>query len=151
NMMFDYAGPSGLATSNVHIAVNRIATRLTFSFPIGMFQAPNDNSRWFVIEQGGFVKVFSNVADPDSASTVVNITDRVQCCGEAGLPGLAFHPDFPHTPLVYLSYTRNGPGGNTPLVSYISEFRSNDGGNTLDPNSERPLLKLNQPYTNHNG
>jgi len=150
-MMFAYAGPSGLATSNVHIAVNRIATRLTFSFPVGMYQAPHDNTRWYVIEQGGIVKSFQNVADPGSTTTVVNITDRVECCGEAGLLGLAFHPDFPHTPIVYLSYTRVGPNGNTPLISYISEFKTTDGGQTLDPNSERPILTLNQPYTNHNG
>jgi glucose/arabinose dehydrogenase len=150
-MMFEYVGPSGLATSNVHIAANRFASRLTFSFPVGMFQAPHDNSRWFVIEQEGMVKSLQNIADPGSTTTVLNIIDRVECCGEAGLLGLAFHPDFPHTPLAYVSYTRLGPNFTTPLISYISEFRSNDGGLTLDPASERPLLTLNQPYSNHNG
>ena len=49
-----------------------------------------------------------------------------------------------------MSYTREGPNQQTPLIFYISEFRSNDGV-TLDPDSERPILTLNQPYTNHNG
>ena len=60
---------------------------------------------------------------------------------------MAFHPGYPADPRVYLSYT-NATNG---LVSRISEFRTRDGGLTLDPTSELILLTVPQPATNHNG
>jgi glucose/arabinose dehydrogenase len=144
-------GPSGPAAINAGIRLRRVFPRLSFDRPVGLLQRPGDNSRWFVIEQEGTIRSFPNLPDPASAALVLDITDRTEFGSEAGLLGLAFHPDFPATPLAYVSYTRDGPNQQTPLVSYISEFRSNDGGQTLDPGSERPILTLNQPYTNHNG
>ena len=133
------------------ITAPRAYPRLSFSLPVGLAQAPGNNRRWYVLEQAGVIRQFRNVADPAVSRVVLDITDRVECCGEAGLLGFAFHPDFPDTPLAYVSYTRDGPNASTPLVSYISEFASLDGGRTLDPDSERPILTLDQPYTNHNG
>lgn len=119
---------------------------LTFASPVGLQQAPNDSSRWFVIQQGGIVRQFS-AASPSSAATFIDITSRVRSGGETGLLGMAFHPNFPTDNRVFLSYTT----GTSPLVSRISAFRSNDGGATLDPASEVPVLVVNQPEANHNG
>jgi uncharacterized repeat protein (TIGR03806 family) len=65
-----------------------------------------------------------------------------------GLLGIAFHPGFPANPRVYLSYTTSVGGA---LRSRISEFTTPDGGLTLAAGSERVLLTVNQPYSNHNG
>ena len=67
---------------------------------------------------------------------------------EAGLLGMAFHPGYPSNPRVYLSYTTT-IGGD--LFSRISEFRTNDGGATLAADTERVLLTVAQPASNHNG
>lgn len=120
-------------------------TSLTFSSPIAMLQAPGDNSRWFVVEQGGPVRQFS-VSNPTSATGFIDITARVRSGGETGLLGMAFHPNFPTDTRVFLSYTTG-----TPLVSRISSFRTANGGATLDPGSEQILLTVNQPEDNHNG
>jgi glucose/arabinose dehydrogenase len=64
-----------------------------------------------------------------------------------GLLGMAFHPNFPTDPRVFLSYTNQDAG----LVSRISSFRTLDNGATLDPGTEQILLTLNQPEANHNG
>jgi glucose/arabinose dehydrogenase len=48
---------------------------------------------------------------------------------------------------VYLHYTNTTAG----RVSRISEFTSTNGGQTLDPSSERILLVIGQPEANHNG
>ena len=111
-----------------------------------MLQAPGDATRWFVVEQGGTVRVFANNAQVASATTFIDISARVVSGGELGLLGMAFHPNFPANPRVYLNYTNQDAG----LVSRISEFRLGAGGN-LDPASERILLRINQPETNHNG
>ena len=109
-------------------------------------QGPHDNSRWYVVEQGGAVKQFSGDS-PTGSSIFVDITSRVRSGGEMGLLGMAFHPNFPTDNRVFLSYTT----GTSPLVSRVSSFRSSDAGVTLDPASETVLLTINQPETNHNG
>jgi uncharacterized repeat protein (TIGR03806 family) len=118
----------------------------SFSAPVAMLQVPGDAARWFVVEQAGVVRVFANNAQTSTSSTFVDISGRVTSGGELGLLGMAFHPSFPANPRVYLSYT-----GGSPLASRISEFTTSDGGLTLDPNSERILLTINQPESNHNG
>jgi len=109
-------------------------------------QAPGDATRWFVIQQGGQVRVFANNPAVTVSSSFVDISGRITSGGETGLLGMAFHPNFPTDPRVYLSYTAPGP-----LRSRISEFTTPDGGMTLDPNSERIVLTVNQPESNHNG
>jgi glucose/arabinose dehydrogenase len=66
-----------------------------------------------------------------------------------GLLGMAFHPAFPANPRVYLSYTNDKTAAGR--ISRISEFRLAAGGVTLNPGSERVLLDISQPETNHNG
>jgi glucose/arabinose dehydrogenase len=147
----DGPGPSAPAASIMALNVQRVFPQLEFDLPVGLLQAPGDASRWFVLEQRGVVKTFPNVPNPPAATVMLDISDRVECCGEAGLLGLAFHPDFPNTPRAFVSYTRDGPNPNIALISFISEFRTTDGGQTLDPDTERPILVLPQPYSNHNG
>ena len=60
---------------------------------------------------------------------------------EQGLLGLAFHPDDPD--LFYVNYTDTG--GDT----VVSEFRRVDG--VMDASTERVLLEVRQPASNHNG
>ena len=118
-----------------------------FSNPILLLQGPGDATRWFVVEQGGTVRVFDNQPAVATSRSFVDISARVRSGGEQGLLGMAFHPDFPTDPRVYLSYTNATSG----LVSRVSEFRTRDGGATLDAASEVILLTVAQPETNHNG
>jgi uncharacterized repeat protein (TIGR03806 family) len=135
-------------SQSVTLATERAFAGLPpFTNPVLLLQAPNDASRWFVVEQGGVVRAFANQAGVASSVVFVDITSRVRSGGEQGLLGLAFHPDFPSDPRAYLSYTNATSG----LVSRVSEFRTPDGGSTLDPASERVLLSVPQPATNHNG
>jgi hypothetical protein len=111
-------------------------------------QAPGAAGRWYLVEQGGLVRAFpnDNAATSGDVTTVIDLSGQVVSGGETGLLGMAFHPDFPADPRVFLCYTTG-----TPLLSRLSEFRSNDGGATLDPASERVLLTVAQPQSNHNG
>jgi glucose/arabinose dehydrogenase len=139
-----WARPTGTDS----ITVPEVFTGLpNFLSPVGLLQAPSDNARWFVIEQGGRVLTFANQSSVAVATPFIDITSRVRATGEMGLLGMAFHPGFPTDPRVFLSYTT----GTSPLLSRISVFTTPDGGLTLDPNSERVLLTVNQPETNHNG
>ena len=118
-----------------------------FSSPVGLLQAPGDDSRWFAIEQAGRVRTFANQSNVGAATDFIDIRGRVAAGGELGLLGMAFDPNFATNRRVFLSYTT----GASPRVSRVSRFTSADNGATLDPNSELVLLTVNQPEDNHNG
>jgi glucose/arabinose dehydrogenase len=129
------------------LGVQQVFTNLSFAAPVALLQAPGDDTRWFVVEQQGRVRVFDNVPAVPASNLFVDISARVTSGGEMGLLGMAFHPDFAANGRVYLSYINSASG----RVSRVSEFTSTDGGLTLDPGSERVLLVVGQPETNHNG
>ncbi len=133
---------------NSTISTPRAFPALTFAAPVAMLQAPVDASRWFVVQQEGTVRVFDNNPAVAVTQNFLDIRGRVRHSGEAGLLGLAFHPNFPVNGRAYVNYS-NLSGG--VLRSITSEFTSPDGGLTLDPNSERILLTVNKPFENHNG
>ncbi len=149
---FTAPGPSGAANLlDLEVVTTRVYPSLLFDNPIALVQSPGDATRWYVGEQRGFIRVFDNVQDPQTFDTFLDIEAIAECCGEGGLLGMAFHPDYPIDPRVYVSYTRDGPGGQVRLISYVSEFTSSDGGVTLDPASEFVIITRDQPDTNHNG
>ena len=103
---------------------------------------PDGSGRLFIVEKLGHIHLFQNgqlVTEP-----YLNIEDRVNDFGnEMGLLGLALHPDFSQNGYFYVNYT--GEGGDTFLSRFISS------GTFADPSSEVILLRVNQPYPNHNG
>jgi glucose/arabinose dehydrogenase len=137
--------PAAPAPPEVSLGVERVFPALNFTAPVALLQAPGDGSRWFVVEQGGRVRVFPNNPQATGFTTFADITDRVTAGGEMGLLGMAFHPEFPANPRVYLSYTNETAG----RVNRVSEFTLGSGGN-LEPASERILLSVGQPAMNHN-
>jgi glucose/arabinose dehydrogenase len=80
-----------------------------------------------------------------TGSVFLNISGRVLNSGEAGLLGIAFHPDFATNGEVFVSYVESSQ------ISVISRFHSFDSNLTLDPASEEILLTVIQPQDNHNG
>jgi uncharacterized repeat protein (TIGR03806 family) len=141
------------ATGSATIGTERAFPNLSFASvqPISLQQAPGDSSRWFVVGKLGSVRVFDNDENVATTSEVINLAARVNTtCAECGLLGMAFHPDFPATPLVYLSYTSAEHLGSGP-DSVVSEFTTRDGGRTLDPDSERVILRIMKNNEHHHG
>lgn len=133
---------------SLEITALRVFSALSFDSPVLMLQAPGDSSRWFVLEQRGLVRVFDNESAVSTSSVFVDISDRVNsAASEAGLLGMAFHPDFASNGQVFLSYTASG----SPLESVVSRLQSTDGGLTLAADSEAIVMTLLQPQSNHNG
>jgi glucose/arabinose dehydrogenase len=132
------------------IALERAYPNLNFSQPVLAIQAPGDGAWWYVVEKAGRIYRFDG-GDPATslAFLVVDLSDRVNADSEGGLLGMAFHPDFPTTAEIYLSYTGDDP--MTGFESRIARFTSDDEGASIDPASERMILKVPQPFTNHNG
>jgi glucose/arabinose dehydrogenase len=76
----------------------------------------------------------------------LDITDRVGSGGnEQGLLGLAFHPNYQVNGLFFVNYTDKN--GNT----VIARYRVTGDPNVADPTGEMALLRVTQPFQNHNG
>ena len=123
---------------------------LTFNDPVGVYSAPDDSNRLFVLEQPGKIIVFNN--DPAEQQTEVfldieNIVDQGSGYTEEGLLGLAFHPDFDENGYFYVNYTEYAPRRNV-IARYAV---SSDNPNYADHSSSLIILEVNQPYYNHNG
>jgi len=111
--------------------------------PLDLAPATDGSGRLFVVEQGGrIVTVKDGAVAP---SPFLDITDRVTAGGERGLLGMALHPAFPSDPRVFVDYT--DLDGNT----VVSSFTPSLDADVLDPASERVILQVEQPYSNHNG
>lgn len=76
---------------------------------------------------------------------------------ERGLLGLAFHPNYQSNGRFFIYYNLpRRPGGPAPGVlwnnlSRISEFRVSGNPNLADPTSEKVILEMDDPQSNHNG
>jgi uncharacterized repeat protein (TIGR03806 family) len=128
----------------------RVFPALTFQSPVLMMQAPGDDSKWYVVEKRGVVKVFDNLSGASTAGNFIDLQARVNSTpSEAGLLGMAFDPNFATNGRVYLSYTANPTVTGSVLESRISRFTTSGG--VLDPASEAILLTIPQPFENHNG
>jgi glucose/arabinose dehydrogenase len=79
------------------------------------------------------------------AEPFLDISAQVSCCGERGLLGLAFHPDYEQNGFFYVNYT--DLNGDTS----ISRFSVSADPGRADPQSEARLLRIAQPFPNHNG
>ena len=113
--------------------------------PVDIANAGDGSNRLFVIEQRGTVQEFR--PDDNQPRTWFDINDRVVNPGgmgdERGLLSMDFHPDFANNGKFYVHY--NDSSGDTT----ISEFTAGDDGG--DASTERVLLNIDQPASNHNG
>jgi glucose/arabinose dehydrogenase len=105
--------------------------------PVAMALRPGERTL-YVVEQVGRVRAIRDGRlDP---TPVVDIADQVTAGGEQGLLGLAFSPDGRY---LYLHYT-DQDGDHQ-----IAELAMRDG--RADPGSRRSVLRIDDPYGNHNG
>ncbi len=115
--------------------------------PVGLFTARDGSGRLFIVEQGGLILILKD--GTILPTPFLDLTQKVSCCGERGLLGLAFHPKFVSNGYFYVDYTGKE---NNQLYTFISRYKiSASDPNQADPNSETRLLQIGQPFQNHNG
>jgi glucose/arabinose dehydrogenase len=114
------------------------------SSPVDVTDAGDGSGRLFVVEQAGIIRTIRDGASLDRP--FLDIRSRIASGGERGLLGLAFHPDFPTDPRLFVDYT--DLKGNTVIASYRVSASDPD---RADPESETVILGIDQPYPNHNG
>ncbi|WP_266206221.1 PQQ-dependent sugar dehydrogenase [Pontibacter kalidii] len=127
-----------------------------FTSPVYLTQAPGDNQRLFVVDQIGVIRIIEDgrVVDQPFLDLQDKIVPLNPNYDERGLLGLAFHPDYTSNGKFYVYYS--GPlrpeapeGWNH--TSYIAEYQASYGNPArADESSERIVLAVDQPQSNHN-
>ncbi|XP_045679116.1 HHIP-like protein 1 [Phyllostomus hastatus] len=120
--------------------------------PVAMVHARDGTHRFFVAEQVGLVWAYlpdrSRVERPFLNVSRAVLTSPWQG-DERGFLGIAFHPRFRHNGRLFAYYS---VGVDFDEWIRISEFRvSEDDMNAVDHGSERIILEINEPASNHNG
>lgn len=136
------------------IQLQRVLPNLTFSAPILYLPHPTQNNIVYVVQQRGII--YRVDRSTGTRQQLVNLNDFYtldNTCGECGLLGMAFDPDFANNGYVYLSFTEGLRNNNLTsivarLVSYDNGTSLARSGTTLDRTN---LISVRQPFDNHNG
>ena len=139
--------PSVRAEPLREMQVERVFPNLSFRRMVGMAYADDGSDRLFVVLQRGVIVSFANEQNVESADVFLDISERVSDRGnEEGLLGLAFEPEFRENGYFYVYYS-----AANPRRSVLSRFSVRPDGVAADADSERVIMEIEQPYSNHNG
>ncbi|HEY8165105.1 MAG TPA: PQQ-dependent sugar dehydrogenase [Gemmatimonadaceae bacterium] len=105
--------------------------------------SPAGDPRLFVVEQGGTIRIIKNGRTLETP--FLDISSRVKSGGEQGLLSMAFHPDYRNNGWFYVNFTDNQ--GDT----HVERFGVTRNPDVADRGSARLVLRIDQPYANHNG
>ena len=113
------------------------------SKPTHIAHSDDGSGALFVTEQKGRIVAIRNGITSDKP--FLNISEKVSCCGERGLLSVAFPPYFKNNRHFFVNYTDRS--GDTVVARYNVSSVSG----VADPKSEEIILRVKQPYSNHNG
>ncbi len=137
------------------VSLTRAISNVGFG-AVGVTRAPNDPSKWYLIDRTGVIKRWSRQGGAFTpAGDFADLRDRVQTSvqgneGEMGLLSIALHPRFAQNGQVYVYYSGAGTQGSA-TEGRISRFISRDNGLTLDKDSEEVLLRVPRTSALHWG
>ena len=106
--------------------------------------APEEDSRLFIVEQGGLIKVLQN--GTVLPTPFLDISDSVNTAGERGLLGMAFDPNFADNRRFYVNYI-----DSTTLDTVVATYQvSTAQPNVADAASKQTVITIEQPeFINH--
>lgn len=112
-----------------------------FQRPLDIQNARDGSERLFVVEQAGLIRILKG--GQVLAQPFLDVRSLTRAGGERGLLGLAFDPNFKSNRRFYVNYT--DVNGTSIIARYTAT------GDRADANSATVLLRVEQPYANHNG
>ncbi len=132
-------GREGFVPGRVKVTLDKIADDLD----LPTYVTGTGDGRLFVTLREGQVLIL----DPETGRTkrFLDIRDRVDTFGERGLHAIALDPGYARNGRFYVHY--NSADGDTNIV----RFTGKPGDGPVKKSSAKTILRLNQPYENHNG
>jgi glucose/arabinose dehydrogenase len=142
----------GVATMDLELVADGLTS------PLGLMPAGDDSGRLFVFEQTGQIWILTSdgeLLDEPFLDLGDRMVELHSSYDERGLLGLAFHPDYAQNGRLFVYYSappRDGAPEGWDHTSHISEFAvSDDDPDRADADSERIVMQVDQPQSNHNG
>lgn len=135
------------------IRAQQVASGL--SQPLGLYYAPGETNRVFILEQPGRVRILDLTTNPPTLSPtpLLNISptgsNLTNASGEQGLLGLAFDPNFATNGRFYINFTLLGTGAT--VIDRYTVNGTPSTATTANTASRTTLLTWNRPRANHNG
>jgi quinoprotein glucose dehydrogenase len=140
-----------VADTPLAVSTERAFPNVDFERPIVVTHAGDGSDRIFVAEQEGIIKVLQNDQETEEATVFLDIDARCAYAdkqNEEGLLGFAFHPKFKDNGQFFVYYTST----EEEHLSKVSRFTvSKENPNWADGASEEEILRIPQPFWNHNG
>ncbi|MFB6071162.1 MAG: sorbosone dehydrogenase family protein [Halanaeroarchaeum sp.] len=105
----------------------------------------------YVAEQRGVVRVLAN--GELRSEPLLDLRDRVVTGYEMGLLGIALHPAFETNRRLFVRYSAPPRAGTPSGFSHtfvLAEFRVTGDGRAIRTGSERTVLTIPEPQSNHN-
>ncbi len=131
------------APTSTGLKLQTVASNL--SSPVLLTTPPGDQTRLFVVEQDGTIRVLDR-ATGSVLSTFLTLTG-ITSGGERGLLGLAFDPNYNANGRFYVNYT--DASGAITIARFVV---SAPNPNVADPNSRVILVSIpHSTFANHNG
>jgi glucose/arabinose dehydrogenase len=124
------------STTAAPVALTKLGT---FDGPVWAGPVPGDPAHLWVVERAG--RIVQTTPDGVKTAAVLDLTKLVTKGNEQGLLGFAFDPGFLRNRHFYVDYT--DVDGNTRVVRFTWQDD--------DAVAPTPLLRVEQPYSNHNG
>jgi glucose/arabinose dehydrogenase len=135
--------PTAFDPGKVSLRLSLLARGL--SQPVLLTGARDGTNRKFIVEKGGRIRIVKGSPPVLLATPFLDLSAKVSKGGEQGLLGLAFHPSYKTNGRFYVNYTDTA--GDTVVAEYRRSSTSPDRAATTG----RTLLRIDQPYANHNG
>ncbi len=129
-------------TDSLSLSMENAFPSITFTNPVAMEQVPGDDTRYYVVEVGGKIKVIENGVL--QSAPFLDISNNIGSRKEDGLYSIAFHPNYASNGLFYISYVDAGSW------TQIDRYKVSDNPNIADASSEVTILERAQPYKFHN-
>lgn len=131
------------APTSTSLKLQTVATNLRS--PVFLATPPGDQTRLFVLEQGGAIKVLNRTSG--TVLTTFLTLSGLTSGGEQGLLGLAFDPNYNTNGRFYVYYTDTN--GAITIARFLV---SPTDPNVATPASQVILLSIPHPtFANHNG
>lgn len=137
--------------ADLGVSIESAFPNLRIARPIVVTHAGDGSNRIFVASQLGSVHVFDKNSEVEEADVFFDHEEQVTYKdkeNEEGLLGFVMHPNYKENGEFFLFYTTS----DAEHTSVVSRFRvSKDDPNKADSTYEEELIRIPQPFWNHNG
>ena len=130
------------------VGLETLATGL--QAPLGVAFATEADRRYVVTQPG---RVFVHEPGGLRDEPFLDLRDTVETGSEKGLLGMALHPEFGENRRLFVRYSAPRRDGTPPDYSHtfvLAEFEATADGLRARRDSERTVLEIPEPQSNHN-